>query len=57
MDREIKVIQKKMNPPETFGNSFLGIVVAILLIVIMAHGEPDVIDAIRIIFLNWAGIE
>lgn len=42
---------------ESFGDSFAGVAIAMLLCVLLFMGEPDIFDAIRVIFLNWAGIK
>jgi hypothetical protein len=46
-----------MEAPDSFGNSLLGIVIAVLLIWVFTMGEPDVLDAIRVIVLKLAGME
>jgi hypothetical protein len=41
---------------DSFGDTILGIVVAVLLASVLTHGEPDVIDAIRKMILDYAGL-
>ena len=38
------------------GDSFLGIIIAIVIIVVMFSGEPDIADALRGKLLIWAGM-
>ena len=40
----------------SFGNTFLGVVIGIVLWFIFFQGNPDVVDCIRAIFIRWAGI-
>ena len=41
---------------ESFGNSFLGIVIGLILAHLAFLGEPDVIDALIAVILRWAGL-
>ena len=45
-----------MEKIDTFGNTFLGCVLAIIILHIFFSGEPDVTDAIREIMLKYSGL-
>lgn len=42
---------------EPFGNTYLGMTISIILLHIFFYDEPDVVDGIRQIVLNYAGIQ
>ena len=48
MDKNISI--------ESFGNSFLGIIIGLILARIAFLGEPDVVDALIAVILRWAGL-
>lgn len=50
-DQKIKVTA------DSFGNTFLGFVIAICLLTLLFGGEPDIADAVRKMILEKAGLE